>query len=281
MRGKQSEMRGESIMSDVILSTILEFLEERYPLRLAEPWDNVGLLIGDTELPIKRIMTCLTVTPEVCREAIEGNADLIVTHHPFPFKPVTKITTETVRGRMIWDVMTSKIAVYSPHTAHDSAPDGINQQIAKRLGLQQITTLFEDKNETTFSNEGTGRIGSLPEPMLFKDLVNKAREAFDEKVMTYIGDPEKEIRTVAIGCGSAGSFLEQAILRGADVFVIGESKFHTYLEAQQQGIGLIIPGHYASERFAMERMAELIQSKFEEIHVWASKNEADPIKFAT
>lgn len=268
-------------MSDLILSTVLEFLDERFPLRLAEPWDNVGLLIGDPELPVERIMTCLTITPEVCREAIEEEADLIITHHPFPFKPVTKITTETVRGRMIWDVMTSKIAVYSPHTAHDSAPDGINQQIAKRLGLQQITTLFEDKNETTFSNEGTGRIGSLPEPVPFRELVKKAQEAFEENVMTYIGDPEKETRTVAIGCGSAGSFLDQAILRGADAFVLGESKYHTYLEAQFHGIGLIVAGHYASERFAMERMAELIQAKFEEIHVWVSKREADPIKFAT
>ncbi|MDR1960028.1 MAG: Nif3-like dinuclear metal center hexameric protein [Planctomycetaceae bacterium] len=266
-------------MTEMSLSTVMEFLEERYPLRLAEEWDNVGLLIGDPEQSVERIMTCLTITPLICREAIEEKADLIISHHPFPFHAIKRLTTETVRGRMIWDIVTEKIAVYSPHTAHDSAPDGINQQIAKRLGLQQITTLYEDKNEKAVSNEGTGRFGMLPEPILFGELLEKTQEAFNQQVIPYIGDPEKSVRTVAVGCGSAGSFLEQAILRGADAFLLGESKYHTFLEAQFNGIGLIVTGHYISERFAMERMAELIQTKFSDLTVWASEVETDPIKY--
>jgi len=267
-------------MTAIDLSLVIQYLQDRYPLRLAEPWDNVGLLVGNPEQTVERVMTCLTVTPQICQEAIEKRADLIVTHHPFPFHPLKTITTETVRGRMIWDIITNKIAVYSPHTAHDSAADGINQQIAKRLGLQQITTLFDDKNEGSISNEGTGRIGMLPETMTFRELIEKTKEVFAQRVVPFIGPLEKEVKTVAVACGTAGAFLGQAKLRGADVFLVGESKYHVFLEAQFSNISLIVPGHYATERFAMERMAELIQTKFPDIISWVSSVENDPVSYA-
>ena len=271
------------------LENIVQFLETRYPLVLAESWDNVGLLVGDPAMPVRRIMTCLTVTPESCREAIEQQANLIVTHHPFPFQPVRQITTATPAGTMLWQLIRAGIAVYSGHTAFDSATTGINQQIAEMFGLLDITTLYPSQidanpSETPSAPQGTGRIGMLPQSVPLIKLVETAAKLFRQTVVPYIGQADRLVQRLAIGCGAAGEFLEQAIIGKADAFLVGEAKFHQYLEASAKGIALILPGHYASERFAVEQMAGVIADHFcdfdEPPTVWPSREECDPVRYA-
>src|SRR5262245_174279 len=112
------------------VSAIAAFLEDFAPNRLAAEWDNVGLLIGDSRRPVERVMTCLTVTPQSAAEAVAQKAELIVSHHPVLFRPVQRITADTLEGRTLLELIRSGIAVYSPHTAFDSARSGINQQLA-------------------------------------------------------------------------------------------------------------------------------------------------------
>ena len=272
-----------SLMSQLSLETVVQFLETRYPLALAESWDNVGLLVGDPAMPVRRIMTCLTVTPESCHEAIDEQADLIVTHHPFPFQPVRQITTATNVGTMLLQLIRAGIAVYSVHTAFDSAATGINQQIAEMLSLVDITTLYPQQNDENSPLQGTGRIGMLPQPVSLIELVEKATKVFKQKVLPYVGDPGRPVQRVVIGCGAAGEFLEQAIAQKADVFLVGEAKFHQYLEASANGLALIMPGHYASERFAVEQLADVIANHFCDREgtptVWASQDESEPLRF--
>ena len=281
-----------------LLETVVRFLETRYPLSLAESWDNVGLLVGDAAAPVRRIMTCLTVTPESCREAIEQKADLIVTHHPFPFQPLRQLTTATTTGRMLLQLVRAGIAVYSAHTAFDSAASGINQQIAEKLGLRDIETLYPSRCDETVSAtgnqapqgtensqvpQGTGRIGTFLQTIPLSQLVGQTAALFGLQVLPYVGQAEKMVRRVAIGCGAAGEFLEQAKQRHADAFLVGEAKFHQYLEASAHDIAMILPGHYASERFAVEQMAEQLATQFrdqiEPPFVWASRNETDPVRY--
>src|SRR5262249_43740451 len=124
-----------------LIADILAFLERFSPLDLAEEWDNVGLLVGDRRQNADRVMTCLTLTPDVAREAIERGARLVVSHHPILFRAVQRITGDDAEGHMLLDLIAARIAVYSPHTAYDSAEDGINQQLARRLELTQIEPL--------------------------------------------------------------------------------------------------------------------------------------------
>jgi dinuclear metal center YbgI/SA1388 family protein len=114
---------------------VAEFLDEIAPRLLAESWDNVGLLVGDRQASVTRVMTCLTVTPTTAREAIDRGAHLIVTHHPVLFRPVQRLTTDEPQGRMLLELIRAGVAVYSPHTAYDGAAGGINDQLAARLGL--------------------------------------------------------------------------------------------------------------------------------------------------
>jgi putative NIF3 family GTP cyclohydrolase 1 type 2 len=83
---------------------------------------------------------------------------------------------------------------------------------------------------------------------------------------------------VAIACGSAGEFLPDAHRAGCDVLVTGEARFHAALEARSLGMGLVLLGHYTSERFAVEELAELLSTEFTTVTVWASRTERDPIE---
>lgn len=110
-------------------------LERIAPLTLAAEWDNVGLLLGDPAAPVARVLTCLTITPEVVDEAVREAVNLIVTHHPILFRGVKRLATTTPEGRAVHALIAAGIAVYSPHTAYDNAPGGINDLLCRKLGL--------------------------------------------------------------------------------------------------------------------------------------------------
>src|SRR5207253_9062743 len=96
---------------------------------------------GDAAAPVERVLTCLTVTPPVVAEALESRVQLIVTHHPLLFRASKRLTTATVEGRMLLDLIRAGVAVYSPHTAFDNTNGGINDMLARRLGLADVTPL--------------------------------------------------------------------------------------------------------------------------------------------
>src|SRR5438067_981989 len=123
------------------VDSVIRFLDEFAPPSLAADWDNVGLLLGDRAAEVRRIMTCLTVTPTSAAEAIESEAQIIVTHHPVLFRPVKRLTTATTEGRMLLDLIRAGVAVYCPHTAFDNTRDGINETLAQRLGLVDVRPL--------------------------------------------------------------------------------------------------------------------------------------------
>ena len=254
------------------IEAVHAFLEKFAPSRLAEPWDNVGLLVGDWQTAVQRLMTCLTVTPTTAEEAIAGRADLIVTHHPLPFAAVKRLTSDTIAGRLLLELIAAGVAVYSPHTAFDSAAAGINQRLAEGLGLADITPLVPHQE-----GQGAGRWGKLDRSLMLGELAQRLMKFLDIARLQMVGNAQQEIRTVAVACGAAGEFLEFARKVSSDAMVLGEARFHTCLEAEAWGIGLLLPGHFASERFAVEDLAGLLGRQFPEIQVWASRRERDPL----
>jgi dinuclear metal center YbgI/SA1388 family protein len=125
----------------VTIAAVIDHLEEFAPLSLAAGWDNVGLLLGDRDGTVDKIMTCLTVTPATAASAAEAGAQLVVTHHPILFRPVKRLTSATAEGRMLLSLLRAGVAVYSPHTALDNTRGGINDLIARRLGLTGVEPL--------------------------------------------------------------------------------------------------------------------------------------------
>lgn len=259
------------------IADIAAFLESFAPKRLAADWDNVGLLAGDPVQPVTRVMTCLTITPASAAEAIRERAELIVTHHPLPFHPVKRLTTEQTPSRLLWQLARAGVAIYSPHTAFDSALAGINQQLAEGIGLTQIQPLVPVKDD--LEGLGSGRIGELADPTTLANLAKQLSLFLKITGVQVVGVDGAKLERVAVACGSAGSFLGAAAKSGCHALVTGETTFHTCLEAEALGMALLLPGHFASERFACEQLAEVLREPFPSLQIWASKEEKDPLRW--
>lgn len=257
------------------VNSVCQFMDAFAPRALAEDWDNVGLLIGDRNANVKKVMTCLTVTPESVAEAIEESVDLLVTHHPIPFQPLKKITTDNTVGRLILDLVRHSIAVYSPHTGFDSGRQGINQSLAERLALTDIEPILPNAE---LEDLGSGRMGRRAVVTL-GEFAKQTKMEFGLAGMHVVGDSDAKVEKIAVACGSGGSFLAAAGRNGCDTLVTGETNFHTCLEAKACSISLVMLGHFGSERFAVEWLAKSLATEFTELNCWASFRESDPVSW--
>ena len=174
------------------VADVARFLEEFAPAALAESWDNVGLLVGRLEQPVARVMTCLTITPDSAREAVAQRADLIVTHHPLPFRPLARLTDQSSDGRLLLELIEAKIAIFSPHTAFDSAQQGINQRLAAGLQLSAIAPIVPAPEP----GQGAGRRGRLSQPTSLAQLAQRVKSLLAIEHVQIVGAPD---RTVHIG----------------------------------------------------------------------------------
>lgn len=275
------------------------------PLELAEDWDNVGLILGDSQQPVERIMTCLTLSSDVAEEAVERGAQLIVSHHPVLFRPVQSLTAATTEGRTLLALLAARIAVYSPHTAFDSAEQGINAQLAAVLGLQDVRPLrpaaatgaadpasavTPQVGEAGSGSLGGGRFGRLSRPLPLDEFLQHVKHALRvDRLQFAAPDPqwrdgpmanEAAISVVAVACGSGGEFVTDAVQNGCHALVTGEAKFHACLAAREAGLALVLAGHYATERPGVERLVELLAARFPQLSIWASARECDPLQWS-
>jgi len=361
------------------VADVVAFLEEFAPLELAESWDNVGLLLGRPGQKVERLMTCLTLSPSTAAEAAQERANMVVSHHPIMFEPLQRITDADPHGQTVLQLAGAGIAVYSPHTAFDSAELGINQMLAERIGLrdckplrpmplqqvkivtfvpqealEQVSRALFDAGAgiigeyrecsfrvagrgTFFGTEGTqpavgqagrreevdelrlevicprhraaqavaamcqahpyeepaydvyplvdqpsrvggGRHGQLDRPMSLQALAQAVARSLGLKYVQVVGEPDRTVQRVAVACGAGSSFIADAAQAGCDVLVTGEAGLHRQLEAAERGLSLVLAGHYATERFAIEVLAERLSERFADIAVWPSRSERDPAR---
>jgi len=360
------------------IADVRSYLESFAPPSLAADWDNVGLLLGDAAAEVRRILTCLTITPEVVAEAVEDKARLIVSHHPILLRGTKRLSSDTAEGRLLGPLLRAGIGVYSPHTAFDNTAGGINDSLARRLGLSEVGPLrrgdgprqckvvvfvtdgdLQKVSDAMFAagsgnigqyrecsfrlpgtgtffgsdatnptvgqkgrreevsewrlevltpesalpavltamrkahsyeepaydvyplkpatpGQGEGRIGRLPQSITLLELARRVKRELKASAVQYVGRPDRTVQRVAVACGAAGEFLDDAVRAEADLFLTGEMRFHDYLRAQAAGIALILPGHYATERPAVEELAERLRAQWPGVEVTASRRETDP-----
>ncbi len=127
------------------VADLAAWLEGFAPSSLAESWDNVGLLLGDPASPLSRVMTCLTVTGPTADEAIAEGAGAIVSHHPILFKATKSLRADRTDSGPTWRLARAGVAVLSPHTSFDNTEGGINDGLARRLGLVDVGPIRPSK----------------------------------------------------------------------------------------------------------------------------------------
>lgn len=269
-------------MALLTVADLCQTLAGYAPLELAEGWDNVGLLVGHRDREVSRVMVALTITPAVVAEAVAEQVDMIIVHHPLPFKPLAKLTDDSPVGQMLLRLIEQQIAVFSAHTAWDSAAAGINQQYAEQFELAEIAPLQplearDDAANSLASAVGSGRFGTLVGNWTLEAVARRVETITGAALVRMVGQRDRLVQRVAFACGSGGSFLQAAIGKGCDVLVTGETTFHTCLAAEAEGICLVLTGHFASERFAMEAMASRLAEQHDRLTVWASVKDCDPI----
>ena len=229
------------------ISDVIDIMEKEFPKELAYEWDNVGLLVGNRTRDVKTVVTCLDVTESVVEFAKNLEAELIVSHHPVIFSPITCVNGDTKSGRLLMDCIENKIAVYSAHTNCDKAERGINERLAQMLSLKDADPLEED---------GLGRIGNLEKEMPLDEFAKAVEETLKTKVR-FCGDTKSIVKRVAICSGAGDDCIPTAIRKGADVIVTGDTKYHGMLDVKDD-INVIDAGHFGTERIVAEIFAEIL-----------------------
>ena len=142
--------------------------EERIPSSLREPWDNDGVMcLPDGSSEICRALVVLDVTEEIVDYAIERGFDLIVSHHPLVFKPLSAIDEENHISRKLIKLICSGITVFSFHTRADKLVGGVNDRLADILGMYDAVP---------FGEGDLGRIGTIDEPMEIQDFAYRVKQ---------------------------------------------------------------------------------------------------------
>ena len=125
----------------VTVHDIVEALFAHAPRELAEPWDNVGLIIGDPRARVRRVLLCVDATQEITAEARAMRAQLIVAHHPLFVEPLRHVRADEIESAVAYDAARAGVAVCAMHTNLDYAPEGLCVELARLVGLRDIQPL--------------------------------------------------------------------------------------------------------------------------------------------
>jgi dinuclear metal center YbgI/SA1388 family protein len=232
----------------VLLGDVLDALDARYDPALAESWDAVGLVCGDRDEPVRRVLFAVDPTAAVVDEVVETGADLLVTHHPLFLTPVHGVPADDAKGRLVHRLIRAGAALFVAHTNADRAPEhGVNDALAAVLGLTDVVPLQPVGSDP---RAGLGRVGQLGAPLTLRAFAEHAAAVLPVTVggVRVAGDPGRWIRRVAVCGGSGGSLLGAAAAAGADVFLTSDLKHHPASDAGEgPGPALCDVAHFASE----------------------------------
>lgn len=237
---------------NVTLNDIISLMEQIAPPTLAEDWDNVGLMLGRRDKKVKNVLLALDMTKQSVEQAVEQKVDLIITHHPAIFKKLANMTDAVWQQEQLLTLAENSIAIYSAHTNFDIVNGGVNESLAQRLQLTNVTVLDDES--------GLGRVGEVAETNL-QDFALFVKQQLQADYVV-LGNAGKAVKRVAI-CGGAGADLIQAALaKGADTLVTGDVKYHSAQEAVFSGLNIVDAGHQPTELPAMEDLKSRLEAYF-------------------
>lgn len=251
------------------LSEIIEELEALAPPELKESWDNVGLMVGDEKQRIQNVYVCLDITSENVQKAVDFGADLIISHHPLIFKPLSRIVESDVTGGIIRTLISNNISAYSMHTNFDKADGGMNDLLATKLGLENIRKFTPDEcvNQYGDPQDDIGRVGSLEYPMPLEAFVEHVKSVLSCHSIKYMGNLSETVQTVALCSGSGGSGIYTAYHSGADAYVTADLDHHDAQTACEIGLNIIDAGHFETENIICEFLHEFLYNRFPDLNI--------------
>ena len=230
----------------VTVADILALLEELAPCATAEPDDNVGLLVGHPDRPVRTVFVALDATLSAVRDARAAGAQLLLTHHPVLYAPSHHLREDDPEGEVLCEMVRAGLSMIAMHTNWDRAPGGVNDVMLSLLGLPPA------------AGGALHKLSQPEEPLTLAALAERAREAFGDVVRVYAAG-DHLVRRVGV-CGGSGSAQVRPLLAaGADCFVTGECKYYEVLAAVQRGMHVLTCGHYHTEMPGALALAKALQ----------------------
>lgn len=258
------------------INDITTYLESIAPAHLQESYDNAGLIVGNPATEVTGVLTSLDCTETIIEEAKARGCNLVVAHHPIVFRGLKRFNGSNYVERTIIKAIKEDVAIYAIHTNLDNVRhQGVNERIAQRLGLENLRLLGPKNEEGTI---GSGMIGEYGTPLSERDFLAHLKEKMDVSVVKHTQLFGKEVKTVALCGGSGGFLLAQAKAAGAQVFVTADYKYHEFFDADGQIIICDI-GHYESEQFTTQLLAELLTKKFPTFAVLCTERNTNPVRY--
>lgn len=240
------------------IKDIIACLDQATRPELQEDYDNSGFQVGDPETECTGALIALDLTPSVIEEAKRKNLNLIVTHHPFLFRGVKRITPQDATGDMIFSLIRNGISAYAAHTNLDNLADGVNGILSQKLGLTDCHILRPLAADPA---TGAGMTGMLPAPMAANEFLNSVKRTLGIPSLRVGALHANTVQRVAL-CGGSGSFLiEDAISAHADIYLTGDLKYHDFQQAEHR-ITLADIGHFESEQYTKELIYSIISRNF-------------------
>lgn len=258
-----------------IVNDIIKEMELLAPSYLKEDFDNVGLMVGDRNKSVNKVLLALDCTLKVIEEAKRENVDLIITHHPLIFRKPSNITTDTLQGKKIIELIKNDISLYSSHTNLDSAENGLNNTIVSILGFKDSAILEKNKS---VNSAGLGRIVNLDKEIKLENLIDQVKTKLNISNLRVVKGNDK-VSKIAIINGSGQDFIGKAMQLGVDTVITGDTTYHFASDYKEMGINILDVGHFSSEQIVFFNVMKQIESKFKDIVFIESKVEEDPFTF--
>ncbi|MFY9213292.1 MAG: Nif3-like dinuclear metal center hexameric protein [Tissierellaceae bacterium] len=240
---------------------IIEAMERWVPNDLVDSWDNTGFQIGDPNREIEKILIALDLDELVLNWAISDGYQMIITHHPIIYRPLTSLAITNHTSSTIHKAIKNDLVVYNAHSNLDLVPGGVNDRLANILGVRNTIPLSPISKLDNLGRElGYGRIGEIDE-LSFIEFINLIKEKLNVSELLVYGDTSKTISRVAVCGGSGGSFVLDAFNKGADIYITGDIKYHDSQLGYELGLTLVDAGHYNTEKVVLPAIKEYLESE--------------------
>ncbi|MBQ8164482.1 MAG: Nif3-like dinuclear metal center hexameric protein [Clostridia bacterium] len=252
---------------------IIDILNETAPPELAMSFDHVGLMTGSEENDVYKIMVCLDLDGRVLDEAEKNGCDMVVTHHPLIFHPVEDLTEDSVRGRLLCRIVRDRLNVFSAHTNLDFTDGGVNDALAAKLGLEDVTKTADMQH----------RYGVLEKSISFKEFAEKVDIKLGAEgvkcVVPDMFDTDRKINRVGVSCGSFDGAVDWIYENDIDVLVTGEVKHSAAIDLSMESFATVSAGHYPTEIWGAEALfSKLCEKLGGKVEIVMSKKGKNPLQ---
>lgn len=229
---------------------LYKYLDKSIPSSLSCDWDNDGLMCcPDPDREVKKVFFTLDITEKAASYAIENGYDLIISHHPLIFRPISNVAFDKSVSRTVMMLVKAGISAFSFHTRLDSLNGGVNDALAERLEIVDPEELDES---------GAGRIGYLSDSMTAAEFANFVKKRLGVDSVRYT-DSKRNVNKVAIVGGSGKEFIDLAIKKGADTFVSGEIGYSAFSSNYSNNINLVEAGHFFTENPVLDKLILMVK----------------------